>query len=141
MNMPAQAYDQYKKTSVETISPARLLLMLFDGALKNLRIAEKALLDKDHNGAHQNLVKTQDIITELMATLNMDYDIARNLYTLYDYLYDRLVQANINKDIEAVQEVYGFMTELREAFGQAASQLGSSGPQTAKPLREMSIKG
>lgn len=140
--MPAQAYDQYKKTSVETISPARLLLMLFDGALKNLRITEKALLDKDYNATHQNLLKTQDIITELMATLNMDYEIARNLYSLYDYLYDRLVQANISKDIEAVREVHGFMTELREAFGQAASQLGSSGSQTSPgPLREMSIKG
>ncbi len=139
MNMPAQAYDQYRKTSVETLTPARLLLMLFEGALKNLSNAEKSLLERDNNNAHNYLIKTQDIITELMATLNMDYDISQNLYALYEYLYHRLVEANTNKDLGAVREVYQFLDEIKDAFAQASSQLGRNTLQAAN--RDYSIKG
>ena len=116
MNMHAQVYDQYRKTTVETLSPAKLLLMLYDGALNSLRNAQKAIEEKDISQAHNQLIKAQDIIAELMATLNMEVPISRQLYALYDYIQRRLIEANINKDIAIIDEAYQFISELTRCF-------------------------
>lgn len=97
MHMNAQVYDQYRKTSVETLSPAKLLLMLYDGALNFLSNAKKAIEEKDIPRAHSQIVRAQDIVVELMATLNMDIPLSNQLYALYDYIHRRLVEANIKK--------------------------------------------
>lgn len=137
--MNAQAYDQYKRTSVETLTPAKLLLMLFEGLLKNLRTGEKAINQQNMNLAHNQLVKAQDIITELMATLNMDYELSGNLLALYDYMHQRLVLANTAKDSAIIQEVYEFAAELRTTFAQAADLAGRDARR--EPVREYSFKG
>lgn len=138
MNMPAQVYDQYRKTSVETLSPAKLLLMLYDGALNSLRIAKKAIEEKDISQAHTQLIKVQDIVTELMSTLNMEIPISKQLYALYDYIQRRLIEANTNKDTLIIDEVYQFINELRDTFDQAAREAGRSREQnSAKQLNIM----
>lgn len=114
--MSAYAYDQYKNTSVGTASPGKLLLMLYDAAIRNLDKAQQAILDKDINTSHKLLVKTQDIIKEFMCTLNMDYEISKSLFSLYEYMYNQLVQANIKKDPELVAEVRGYLSELRDTW-------------------------
>lgn len=139
MNMHAQVYDQYRKTTVETMSPAKLLLMLYDGALNNLRNAQKAIAEKDFPQAHKQLIRTQDIVTELMTTLNMDIPISRQLFSLYDYIQQRLIDANINKDSSIIDEVYHFISELRDAFAQAARESGRSGVQG--PTKQLNIMG
>lgn len=113
-------YLQYRKQQINTAPQEKLLLMLFDGALRFCQQTLKALEEKDFEAAHTNLVKIQAILLELMISLNMDYEIAQNLYSLYDYLYSRLVEANFNKDKTAVEEVQGFLQELRETWSQAA---------------------
>jgi flagellar protein FliS len=140
LNMNAMAYDQYKKTSIETLSPGKLLVMLYDGAIKNIDSAKKAINDLDMNTAHQQLTKTQDIITELMCTLNMDYDISHSLYSLYDYLQYRLVQANINKDVQILDEVRTFLVDLRNTWDQAAKMTGAK-LQSSASASGLSIKG
>lgn len=123
MNMNAQAYNQYKKTSVETVAPEKLLLMLFDGALKNINNAKKAIEKKDINMAHQEIIKTEDIIIELMSTLKMDFEISHSLFVLYEYLLHQLTQANCKKDIALLNEVEAFITEIRETWAEAAKAI------------------
>jgi len=137
--MHAQVYDQYRKTTVETLSPAKLLLMLYDGALNSLRNAQKAIEEKDISQAHIQLIKAQDIIAELMATLNMEVPISRQLYALYDYIQRRLIEANINKDIAIIDEAYQFISELRDAFAQAAYAAKRS--QVQNPAKQLNIMG
>lgn len=140
MNMNAIAYDQYKKTSIETLSPGKLLVMLYDGAIKNVDTAKKAIADHDLNIAHQQLVNAQDIITELMCTLNMEYEISHNLYSLYDYLQYRLVQANLTKDVQILDEVRTFLVDLRNTWEEAAKKAGAK-VQPPAAVCGLSIKG
>lgn len=139
MQMNAQVYDQYRKTTVETLSPAKLLLMLYDGALNSLRTAKNAIAEKDMPLAHKQLIKVQDIVTELMSTLNMDIPISQQLYALYDYIQHRLTEANIKKDPSIIDEVYQFISELRDAFDQAAREAGRSRVQT--PTKQLNVMG
>lgn len=124
MNNP---YAQYRRTSVQTASPGALILMLYDGAIKQLHRAQKALSQSNIAEANQALQAAQAIITELMVTLNFDAgDIARNLYRLYEYFNYRLVQANIRKDPTRVDEVLRHMETLRQAWRQAVRQVSGS---------------
>lgn len=140
MNMYAQAYDQYKKTSIETLSPGKLLLMLYDGAIRNVRLAREGIGEKDYNKAHNHIIKAQDIVTELMVTLNMEYDIAKQLYSIYDYLYRRMVEANVKKDAAILDEVEVFLTELRDTWQEAVKKQSASMIENSRP-QNISIKG
>ena len=145
MNANAQAYNQYKKTSIETVAPGKLLLMLFDGALRNINNAKKAITEGDINRAHQEIVKTEDIIIELMTSLNMDYEISVNLLILYEYLLYQLTQANAKKDISLLDEVQGFVSELRDTWDEAVKSLNKIQPINAnKPeavIKTINIEG
>lgn len=137
-----QAYNSYKKATVESTSPGRLLVMLYDGAIKDVDTAKKAIADKDMNTAHQQLVKAQDIILELMATLNMDYKISASLFNLYEYLHYQLVQANLKKDTQILDEVRTFLVELRNTWEEAMKTAGAAKSQTPAALAGgINIKG
>lgn len=118
--MNASPYTQYQQASVQTASPERLLIMLFEGAIKFLNMAKTGIQSRDVVLVNQNLIKTQNIINELMVTLNMDYPVSKNLCQLYDYMNYRLIQANIKKDVAMVDEVLEHMVELKDTFSQAA---------------------
>jgi flagellar secretion chaperone FliS len=110
-------YENYKRMQVETSSQGRLLLMLYDGALKNLRQAKVSIDQRQPNQAHNCLIKAQDIVMELNWDLNMDAgDIAQRLRSLYLYIHKRLVLANVKKDPVIVQEAIGLLSELKEAW-------------------------
>lgn len=114
------ANNVYKQNQVLTAPKKKLLVMLFDGAIKNLKLAELSIESKDIEKTNTYISKTQNILTELMSTLNFEAggDIARNLYQLYEYMYNRLIRANIDKDKKAVIEVKNFMEELRDTWEQ-----------------------
>ncbi|MBX6395056.1 MAG: flagellar export chaperone FliS [Alicyclobacillaceae bacterium] len=120
MTHASQAYAAYRATAVQTAGPDRLLLMLYDGLIQFLQGAREALIAKRWEDAHRHLVRSQDIVRELMVTLNRDYDISKSLMALYDYYHRRLVEANVKKQVEPVDEVLGHVRELREAWAQAA---------------------
>lgn len=145
MNMNAQAYDQYKKASVETVAPDKLLLMLFEGALRNINNAKKAIVISDINQAHQQIIRVQDIIIELMSTLNMDYEISHSLLALYEYLLNELVQANVKKDVEILEQVEGFIIELKDTWQEATKELKTPPPKvnndTQASLKTINVKG
>lgn len=116
----AYAKNVYRNNQVLTAPKKKLVIMLYDGAIKNLKLAEIATEDKNLEDINRYLIKAQDIIMELMNTLNFEAggDIAKNLYQLYDYMYFKLVRANIDKDVENIIEVKRYMEELRDAWAQ-----------------------
>ncbi len=122
-------YEKYREQQVNTATPDKLLIMLYDGAIRFCNQARIAIGSKNLEQAHVNLTKAQNIIIELMTTLNMDYEISQNLYSLYDYLYNRLVEANMKKDTAIIDEVIDFLTDLRKTWAEAAAKLkAESGP-------------
>ncbi|MGI5838055.1 MAG: flagellar export chaperone FliS [bacterium] len=120
MSMPqANVYQTYRKSQIQTASPGELLLLLYDRAVLQTRQAAKLIREGKPGEAHNCLIKAQDIVTELMVTLNLEAgEIARNLQALYDYLRQRLIQANIHKDAAIAAEVGGILAELRDAWVQ-----------------------
>jgi flagellar protein FliS len=127
MNMSKMnPYNQYRMTSIQTAGPGKLLIMLYDGLMVFLKQAKQAIEEKNLEQAHTCLVKSQDIITELMSTLNMDYELSDSLYKLYDYQRQQLIRANLEKDSAVIDEVIGFITELRQTWAQAVEQTKGS---------------
>lgn len=119
MYQNSNAYQVYQNNQVNTASQEKLLLMLYDGGLKFLRLSILALEEKNFEKTNEYLKKTQNIINELMVTLNFDTgEIAQNLYSLYDFMNHELIQANIQKDIEKIKTVQSMMEELRNTFAQ-----------------------
>jgi len=115
INNPYQAYQQ---NTVNTASPGELTLMLYNGCIKFIKQARQALVDKHMEEKHTNLLKAQDIIRELMVTLNMDYEISHQMMQLYDFMLHRLMEANTKNDIEILNEVEGLVVEFRDTWKQ-----------------------
>lgn len=114
MTMQQQAYAQYKNNKVMTASGPELTLMLYDGTIKFLNIAEVALEKNDLQKAHNNIVKTEKIIEYLRNTLDMKYAVARDFENMYSYISRRLVEANISKDREIIEEINKHMHSIRD---------------------------
>ncbi|MED3574794.1 flagellar export chaperone FliS [Cytobacillus praedii] len=112
-------YEAYQQNSVLTASPGELTLMLYNGCLKFLNQAKRAVQEKNIEAKHTNLSKAQNIISELMVTLNFDYDIAKDMRKLYDYMNRRLIEANIKNDIAIISEVEELVTEFRDTWKEA----------------------
>lgn len=111
-----QPYQTYKQNAVNTSSPGDLTLMLYNGCLKFITLAKRAIEDKNIEKRNENLVKAQNIINELMITLNLDVEISKNMLQMYDYIYRRLVEANTKNDIDILVEVEGYVMEFRDTW-------------------------
>ncbi|MBS4190266.1 flagellar export chaperone FliS [Bacillus sp. FJAT-49705] len=112
-------FETYQQNAVLTASPGELTLMLYNGCLKFLNLAKKAVQDKNIEAKHTNLSKAQNIISELIVTLNFDYPISKDMRRLYDYMNHRLIEANIKNDTEIISEVEGLVTEFRDTWKEA----------------------
>lgn len=117
----ANAYNTYKSNSVNYASKEQLLLMLVEGACKYVKVGRQAILDKDMNKAHDNLVKTQNIFYELMVTLDLSQggDWAQSIFDVYDFIARRLTDANIKKDIKIVDEVIPLIEDIKDMWNEA----------------------
>lgn len=116
---------EYKKTQVITASQGKLIVMLYDGAIRFINNAMDLIENpkRDIEKIHNNIVKAQDIITELISSLNMEAgDIAHRLFSIYIYLSQRLTEANIKKTKEPLLEVKKHLSELREAWAEASKK-------------------
>ncbi len=113
-------YDVYQRTQVDTASPARLVVMLYDGAIRFLRQGQTAMQQRDREKQNHYLVRAQRIITELASSLDMEAggDIAANLMALYQFMHEQLVLANLQDDMDRVQKVREMLESLREAWAQ-----------------------
>ena len=114
--MVNNGYNQYLRSKVMTASKAELTLMLYDGAIKFCNMAIMCIEKKDIAGANTNIKKTEAIIEEFMATLNYKYPVANDFKVVYEYIHDRLVQANLKKDISILNEVLEHLREMRDTW-------------------------
>lgn len=121
------AYAQYNNSKVLTASPSELVLMLYDGAIKFCNIAIMALENNDIQKAHTNIVKVERIIDHFRMTLDMKYPVAEDFERIYKYLSERLVQANIKKDKEILEEVCGHLRSVRDTWKEVMRINGQKG--------------
>ncbi|RNF38771.1 flagellar export chaperone FliS [Planococcus salinus] len=111
-------YQKYQQNSVMTASPQELTLMLYNGSLKFMKLAKKAMAEKNFQDKNINLIKAQNITQELRVTLNPDVEVSKNMEPLYEYIYNRLIEANTQNDAAILEEAEGLMTELRDTWKQ-----------------------
>lgn len=121
MNTPAgyqgyQGYQQYERSKILTASPQELTLMLYEGAIKFANIAVMAIEKGDVEKAHNNIRKVENIIEELQATLNHKYPVAKDFDEVYTYVLKRLLEANIKKDKDILEEVLKHLRTLRDTW-------------------------
>ena len=113
------AAEAYRQNRILNAPPEHLTLMLYNGCIKFIEDGRDALEKKDYEEANTLLQKAQRIISEFRLTLNFDYEIAHQLLPLYNYIYDRLVEGNIQSDLAKIDEAKGIVVELRDAWVEA----------------------
>jgi len=116
-------YNQYKQTQITTANQGKLIVMLYDGAIKFLNIALDNMSPRTYDVVNNNIIKAQDIITELLLSLNMEEggEISQNLFNLYMYFKRQLLEANIKKDAEIINQILKLLKELRDAWDQISA--------------------
>ena len=117
--MNTNPYIKYQQATVQTASGPQLLLMLYDGAIKFVRLGIEGIQQKSIEKSNTNLLKAQLIVHELIAALNYDYAVSKNLVLLYEYMIHQLIQANIRKNEKLAQEVLGYLVDLKETWADA----------------------
>lgn len=118
--MTTNPYQQYQRTQAETASPGEMIVMLYNGALRFLTVARRKLDANDIPGASASLLRAQDIILELMVSVDTTVgEVAKNLFDLYQFMHKHLVQANVKKDSAMIDDVEGLLRELLAAWEQA----------------------
>jgi flagellar protein FliS len=131
-----QQQSKYFENTVNTASPAQLLIMLYDGAIRFCKAGIKAIEERNVEEANRNLVRAQDIILEFVVTVDKSSPHAEGLVKLYDYFIHRLIEANMKKDKAPVEEVIGYLAELKETWVQAALKMKNPG-ENNNLLREV----
>ncbi|MFP4199146.1 MAG: flagellar export chaperone FliS [Halanaerobium sp.] len=116
--MQGRSADQYKQMQIKTASPGKLLLMLYQGAVKFMKLAKKNIREGKIEESHNNIIKAQNIILELQSTLNKEQggEIALQLERLYDFIYRELIKANLNKNTRHLDNVIPLVEELFAAY-------------------------
>lgn len=112
----AEGYNTYLRSKIMTATPAELTLMLYEGAIKFANKAVMAIEKKDMQEAHNNIMRTQRIIEEFRATLDFKYPVAKEFDNVYEYLLGRLVEANLKKDTEILEECLGHLRTMRDTW-------------------------
>ncbi|WP_416198611.1 MAG: flagellar export chaperone FliS [Sporanaerobacter sp.] len=121
--MAYDALNQYKQNAVFTATPEELTLMLYDGAIKFINIAKLNIEKGDVVKAHEAIIRAEDIVIELNASLNMDYEISKNLRSIYDFMMEKLVDGNIKKEVKPLDEALELLTDLRDTWKEAIKQV------------------
>lgn len=103
-----------------TASPCELVVMLYDGCIKNLRIANLAIEEKDLERANSSLIRAQEIISELITSLDFNYKLADNLLSIYEFCLHTMAEINMNKDKTMIQPIIDILADLREAWAEVA---------------------
>ena len=117
--------QQYNRNKVLTASPAELTLLLYEGAIKFCNIAAVAIEKNDMEKAHTNIVKAEMIIEEFQATLNHKYPVAEGFDKLYKYIYGLLVDANMRKDLEILEQATNELRGMRDTWKEVMKRAGS----------------
>src|SRR5690606_20211487 len=112
----ANPYQAYRQNAVNTATPGELTLMLYDGCLKFIRLAKEAINQENIEEKNKNIQKAQHIITELMVTLDMKYEISKQIMPLYDFVRSKLIEANVKNSVQSLEEAETIVTEFRDTW-------------------------
>ena len=135
----------YKQKQVESATPGQLIVLLYEGAIDNLNRAENSFTNKEDKWIetyHNQLINCQNIITELTVSLDMEKggDISSSLFRLYDYMNYRLIDANIEKDIEPIREVRDLLSNLKSSWVKVAQETSTDSVPNKSQLG-LNLKG
>jgi len=130
-----KGYAVYTENQIMTASPARLVSMLYEGGIRFLDEAVEAIEVGDFVKANEKIKRVQDIVMELNLSLDMENggSLAQNLRALYNYTFQRLIQANVKKDTETLKEVRSILSDLNDAWKEAMKRLGNTANLTSDP--------
>lgn len=112
----SNGYEKYKKQEVNTANPVTLIVMLYNGCIKQLKLADIAVQKKKYEDAHKSFIKAQDILMELMMSLDLKYEISNNLMSIYSYVHDEIVKMNITKKTDMMEPIIKILSDLRETW-------------------------
>ena len=123
--MNHERIHHYRETQIKTASKGKLVVMLYDGIIRNLDIAIEAIPEKRFDVANSSILKAQDIISELIMALNMETgDFSKKLLNIYTFLNTKLIDANMRKDLKPLEFVRKMVSEL----GMPGSRLRRKAP-------------
>ena len=118
--------DAYRRQDVLTANSLDLIVMLYDALKKNIILGRKGIRKQDAHMAHNHLVKAQEIVTELVTSLDMSYQISEDLLSIYEFILKNLEYSNLHKDAETLEPVIEIVDELRSAWAEiSVSNKGS----------------
>jgi len=123
----ADVLKKYREMEIKTSSPAKLILILYNEAIKCLNRAKEKIKVKNVEESNDLLIRAQKIIRELMCSLNLKVgEIATRWYSLYEYIYYRLIQANLQKDVQVIDEALYLLKPLRDAWIKAMEEVNEN---------------
>lgn len=109
-------YDTYKEQGVLTAGPMELIIMLYNGLRKNMVLATRDIERKDPASAHMHLMKAQNIVSELLSSLDMNFSISYDLMAIYEFLLHQLMAVNAAKESAAIEPLLEIVDVLRDAW-------------------------
>lgn len=118
-------YQQYQQNAVNSASRGQLTLMLYNGAVNFVRQGMQHVDNKGIQGAHNSIVRAQEIIAYLNETLAPGFEVSHSMALLYEYMNRRLIEANAKKDREILEEVLGLLEVLRDTWSEAIKLAGA----------------
>jgi len=135
-------YTAYKNTGVQTADQRTLILMLYEGLIRFLQKSIVKIEAREIEAAHNYLVRSREIVAELLATLRPEKagEVGHNLKRLYVYAFNRIVEANLRKDPELVREVIRIVSTLREGWMNAKPAYAKDEP-ASQENRHVNVRG
>ena len=132
--MNLEKRDAYLENMIKTASPAKLVELLYQRAVELLNEAKNQINENKLTDANESIKKAEDIIMELNLSLDMEKGgkIAQNLRALYNYMFRRLIDANVKKDVSAIEEVKGMLEELLDTWREVMKKAGNTAELTEK---------
>ena len=122
MAVMANSYQQYVRHDVMMATPMELVVMLYTGCIKRLRLGRMAIEKKDFETANSNLQKAQDIVMELIMGLDLQYSIARDLMAIYDFIHRQIIRINATKDASMIDSIVEIMSGMRDSWIQVQKE-------------------
>ena len=128
--MATDQYKHYQATAVTQADPLKLVEMMYEGAIRFMRIAQHCISQGDMEGAHNGILRAYAIVAELMATLDFDQggEIAARLEQCYDYVLHLLKEANIKKDAALLKQAQEMIEPLLESWRDAFTNGAGAAP-------------
>lgn len=117
----AALLNKYQSDSVMTASPIDLIIMLYEALIKQVKLGDIFMEQNDYEKANQHISKSQDIVSELLYSLDLRYPLASDLMRLYDFMLQELVQINLHKDRERIPPLLEIISSLRSAWVEVRS--------------------